>query len=104
MSSNLSERRGHRRERKAGHAQVPLKMSPITYRLPVYNLLDEEGLERLHQASMRILSEFGIAFYDEESRSILKDHGAKVQGEMVSFDPGLVAEYVARAPSQFTQV
>src|ERR1700741_4416840 len=100
MSSNPSERRGNRRERKAGHPSVPPQMAPIPYCLPVYQLLAEEEVERIHQASMRILSEFGIAFYDEESRSILKEQGAKVQGDMVTLEPGLVNEYLAKAPCQ----
>jgi trimethylamine--corrinoid protein Co-methyltransferase len=79
-------------------------MTPITYNLPIYELLSEEGVERLHQASMRILSEFGIDFYDEEVRTILKTQGANVRGETVYFDPGLVDEYLAKAPSQFTQL
>ncbi len=79
-------------------------MAPISYGLPLYQLLAEEEVERIHQASMRILSEFGIAFYDEESRSILKKHGAKVQGDMVMLEPGLVSEYLAKAPCQFTQL
>src|SRR5438093_11119068 len=104
MNSNPSERRGYRRERKAGHASPPPRMSPITYGLPVYGLLNEDEIEHLHQASMLILSEFGIAFYDEASRSILKEHGAKVQGDVVTFEPGLVHEYVGMAPSEFTQL
>jgi trimethylamine--corrinoid protein Co-methyltransferase len=79
-------------------------MSPITYNLPLFEMIPPEGIERLHQASMRILSEFGIAFYDEEARSILRSHGAKVEGDFVYFDPGLVQEYVSKAPSQFVQL
>jgi len=79
-------------------------MSAIQYSLPVCQFLAEEEVERIHQASMRILSEFGIAFYDEESRSILGKHGAKVQGDMVTFEPGLVNQYLAKAPSQYIQL
>ena len=79
-------------------------MAPITYNLPVYELLTPDGLERVHQASMRILAEFGIDFYDEEVRAILKEHGADVRGETVFFDPALVEQYVALAPGQFTQL
>lgn len=99
-------RRGRRRDRRARRraALVTSKMKPITYDLPIYELLDEEGLERLHQASMRILAEFGIAFYDEEVRAILKDHGADVRGETAYFNPAVVEEYIAKAPPQFTQL
>jgi trimethylamine--corrinoid protein Co-methyltransferase len=79
-------------------------MRPIAYSLPIYELLDEDGLERLHQASMRILSEFGVDFLDEEVRAILKENGVKVQGDTAFFDPGLIEEHLAHAPSQFTQL
>ncbi len=98
-----NRRRGRRRSHRAAAAAMP-EMKPITYRLPIYELLDEEGLERLHQASMRILAELGIDFYDEETRDILKAHGADVRGDTVYFDAALIEEYVARAPGQFTQL
>jgi len=79
-------------------------MSPILYVPPVFNLLDDESIERLHLASLRILSEFGIAFYDEEARSILKAHGVRLEGDIAYFDPGLVEEYVAKAPRSFIQL
>ncbi|HBY97023.1 MAG TPA: trimethylamine methyltransferase [Chloroflexi bacterium] len=76
----------------------------MTCDLPVYELLGSAGLDRLHQASMRILSEFGIDFYDEEVRAILKAHGATVRGDTVFFDPALIETYVAKAPHAFTQL
>jgi trimethylamine--corrinoid protein Co-methyltransferase len=53
---------------------------------------------------MRILSEFGVEFLDEEVRAILKEHGVKVREDTAFFDPGLIEEYLAHAPSQFTQM
>lgn len=103
MSNRREERRGGRRARRAVAAPTPT-MRPITYRLPVYELLDEEGLERLHQASMHVLTELGIDFYDEEVRAILKSHGAEVRGDTAYFDPALIEEYLARAPARFTQL
>ena len=104
MSSSRQERRDRRARSRASGVTPIAEMRPITYTLPVYELLDEEGLERIHQASMRILSEFGIDFYDEEVRLILKDHGAELRGDTAYFDPGLIEEYLARAPHQFTQL
>jgi len=48
---------------------------------------------------MHILSEHGIAFYDEESREILAAHGARVEGDIVFMDEATVMEYVSKAPS-----
>ena len=101
MSRN-PEGRGRRTERAA--VNQPREKPRIRYDLPVYDMLSVESVQRLHDASMRILSEFGIAFYDEEARSLLKSHGARVDGDMVYFDPEMIAEYVAKAPSEFTQL
>lgn len=103
MSRDVRERRRERRARQAA-AAAAAKMKPISYDLPVYELLKAEGLERLHHASLRILAEFGIDFYDEEARDILKAHGATVRGDTVFFDSGLIEEYVSRAPRSFTQL
>jgi trimethylamine---corrinoid protein Co-methyltransferase len=103
MGRDIQERRRERRAQRAA-AAAPARARPITYRLPLYELLAPEGLERLHEASMRILGEFGIDFYDEEARAILRDHGADVRGETVFFEPALIEEYVGKAPRQFTQL
>src|SRR5262245_50041953 len=102
MSAQARERRRERRARQT--ADVAEAVAQISYDLPPYTLLDAEGLERLHQASLRILAEFGIDFYDQEVRAILKEHGADVRGDTVFFDPALIEAYVARAPQQFTQL
>jgi trimethylamine---corrinoid protein Co-methyltransferase len=101
--SDATERRRERRARHAATAAAP-SIRQISYGLPVFEVLDEQGLERLHQASMRILSEFGIDFYDAETRDILKQHGADVRGDTVFFDAALIEKYVAMAPRQFTQL
>src|SRR5215213_1977224 len=101
--TDTTDRRRERRVRQAA-ATVAQPMRQITYDLPVYDLLSAEGLNRLHNASMRILSEFGIDFYDAEVRAILQDHGAEVRGDTVFFDEALILKYVALAPQQFTQL
>jgi trimethylamine--corrinoid protein Co-methyltransferase len=97
--SAASERRRERRARLA-RPQSP----PIAYGLPVYELLDGEGLERLHQVSLHLLGEFGIDFYDEECRAVLQAGGATVRGDTVRFSPEMVERAVAQAPRQFTQL
>jgi trimethylamine--corrinoid protein Co-methyltransferase len=103
MMTNTTDRRRERRERQAAAATAQ-PMRQITYDLPVYDLLNADGLNRLHDASMRILSEFGIDFYDAEVRAILQDHGADVRGDTVFFDEALILKYVGMAPHQFTQL
>jgi trimethylamine--corrinoid protein Co-methyltransferase len=75
------------------------------HKLPVYELVDDETVELVHQTSLRILSEIGIAFYDDEALAILREHGAEVdEDDVVRFDPALVEEYIAKAPGHFTQL
>ncbi|NNE11955.1 MAG: trimethylamine methyltransferase family protein [Ilumatobacter sp.] len=71
-------------------------------------LLDEEQIERIHTASLRILAELGMRVLDPETRAIFAEAGATIGGrgghsdEMVRFDPELVTELIATAPEQFT--
>jgi trimethylamine---corrinoid protein Co-methyltransferase len=99
-----SDRRSRRRERREETAVAAARLVQPLHKLPPYEIVSEEGLETIHQTSLTILSDVGIAFYDEEALAILQEHGADVRGDIVHFDPALVAEYVAKAPSQFTQL
>lgn len=96
-------RRSRREERRAAHAarKVAQMVQPL-HTLPIYNLVDEERVQIIHDKSMQILEEAGIAFYDEESRRILRDAGAKVVGDIAYLDRGLVAEYLRYVPKIFT--
>lgn len=78
-------------------------MQPV-HKLPVYDLLDEEALDLIHQVSMQILSEVGIAFLDDEAQDILEEHGVTVKDDIAYFDEALVHDYVAKAPGQYTQL
>src|SRR5690242_4542773 len=93
-----------RRERRTvgGVKQLPWR----TYRNPYrpMEVLTEEQIERIHDASMRILEEFGIEFLDAQARDRAVAKGAElVPGtQRLRFDRHLVAEYVGKAPAEFT--
>ncbi len=100
----MGRKRRQRRSRNPQTETAVVKATQPLHNLPLYEILDQEGLAKIHNASMTILSEIGIDFYDDEAQAILKQHGAKVQDDTVFFDPALVSEYVAKAPSEFTQL
>jgi trimethylamine--corrinoid protein Co-methyltransferase len=104
---NRRRTRRHRRRHDVPReetTQVTRLVQPLQ-RLPVYALADEEAIEQIHQASLQILAEIGIAFYDDEALAILKAHGAEVDADsVVRFDPALVESFLAYAPAQFTQL
>lgn len=72
--------------------------------IPVYKIADDESIETIHQTSLTILQEIGMAFYDEQARDLLAAHGARVEEEMVYFPPEMVAEFISKAPAEFTQI
>ena len=98
----LARRRAQRRERQA--TQAVHQLTQPLHTLPTYELVSEEGLHKIHQASLTILGEIGIDFYDDEVLAILAEHGATVKGSTVFFDPTSIMQYVAMAPSEFTQL
>lgn len=61
----------------------------------------EEGLKRIHQASMEILEETGVKFYHPEVLNLLQSKGIKVVGEIAFFKQDQVMNWISKAPSFF---
>ena len=75
----------------------------LTRRTPVYELLDEEGLEKLEAQADWILSEIGIEIRgDNVASQLFKNAGARVEGERLRFEPGHVRSLCGTAPKVFT--
>ncbi len=70
-------------------------------KIPAYDLVDSEQLDRIHDASMRILEEFGIEFRDETALLDWREAGAEVSGTRVRLPRQLVAEKLALAPHRY---
>ena len=72
--------------------------------LPPVQMLSEDQIEQLHQASMRILEEIGIKFMEPEALEIWAKAGAAVDRstQQVKIDRGLLLNAIKTAPSQFT--
>lgn len=70
---------------------------------PIENLT-EDGVVRIHDTSLDILSDIGIKVDYEQALDILADHGAKVDREdrIVRFPRSLVEDAIEDAPSTFT--
>ena len=98
-----SGRRGGRSQRRRARLTAPIVQLPTLRRqIPVYEVLNEEGVELIHEASMKILEETGIEFRDAESLEIWRQAGAEVSGERVRIDRRLLLDLVAKAPEVFT--
>ncbi|MGM0420470.1 MAG: trimethylamine methyltransferase family protein, partial [Bacillota bacterium] len=65
-------------------------------------VLSEDQIERMLDASMRILEETGVVYYDEEAVNIMKNAGCKVEGERVRIPAKLVEEALHTVPARVT--
>jgi len=64
-------------------------------------ILDEEGVETIHNASIRVLEELGIELWSEAARELFRDAGAIVEGEVVRVGRDVIEAALATAPSEF---
>ena len=65
-------------------------------------ILDPEGVETIHEASLRILEDLGIELWSAEARQRFADAGATVDGEVVRVGREVIEEALTTAPSAFT--
>ncbi len=82
-------RRGsaRRRERRRGEVLNQLPWRRLRNRYKPIEVLDEDGLEAIHDASMRILEEHGLEFLNDQALSILKAAGAEVDAAARNLRP-----------------
>ena len=100
------KRSGGRTARQAARsAPVTQGVPYITRNVPVYEILDEEGLALIEKNAGTILQEIGVEFRgDAEALQIWKDAGADINGERVRIPKGLCKKLIQdNAPAEFTQ-
>ena len=103
--------RSHTRSRSGGRAGKASRrggavIQQMPWRLPINTdhptePLDGDGVQAIHDGSMRILEEIGIEFLNPEAVDILQKAGCTVNGTNVRMDRDFVMEWIAHAPSQF---
>jgi len=95
--------RDTRRDRGgSGLRQLPWRSIVNPY--PHIEVLSADQVETIHLASMDLLENQGMRVLHDGARDLLARAGADVDNDsrMVRFDRGLVLEYVAKAPAEFT--
>ena len=98
-------RRGRRQESANSVptiAQHPFQQLKRPY--PPVPIISDDQVEHIHQASLKLLSETGLDVLHDDARTLMKKAGADVRKGTVRvrFDPGLINEAIATAPSEFT--
>ena len=77
-------------------------LAGLENRLPLCEVMDGAEVEKIDAASMDILENVGVVFRDDIALEDWKRAGAKVEGETVYLDRGLVRELITTIPSDFT--
>jgi len=96
-------RTGGRAARRALRTAPCFDMLPgLTRNIPLCEVMDGSQVERIDAASMDILENVGVQFRDQIALADWKAAGAKVDGERVYLDRGLVRDLIATIPSDFT--
>jgi trimethylamine--corrinoid protein Co-methyltransferase len=104
-TKSRSNRRGSRkRNRDTANPKIEqIAWQELVNPHPPIEILPGEDLDKIHDASMKVLGEIGIRFLEPRARRLLKEAGASVDEstEMVRFDTEFVMETIAAAPSSF---
>ncbi|MEM7347337.1 MAG: trimethylamine methyltransferase family protein [Chloroflexota bacterium] len=106
----MSKRERSSRRRGGGRRSQPAAavIGPITElvnKLPLTEVLSEEGADMIHRASMRLLQETGMLVIDyPPALETFRQNGATVEGELVKLDEDTLMHFVSQAPAQFTQL
>jgi len=101
MNSRLA-----RRPRRQGASAAPLahlEWRNLQHRFAPVDALTPDELTLLHEASMNILEDIGMAFMDDEALDLWQQAGAHVDrsSQMVKIDRGLLMGLLQHAPSEF---
>ena len=96
-------RSGGRSARRTLRSTRDVAMLPgLTNTLPWCEVMDGAQVERIDAASMDILENVGVVFRDDIALADWKRVGAKVVGDRVYLDSGLVRDLIATIPADFT--
>lgn len=66
-----------------------------------FRVLSSADLNRVHEATVRVLEETGIGFQEKEVQELFKKHGAKVEGEIVYISRKMLEDALKTVPSTF---
>jgi trimethylamine--corrinoid protein Co-methyltransferase len=77
-------------------------MPGLKRNIPECEVMDGSQVERIDAASLDILENVGIHFRDEIALEDWRRAGAKIEGELVYLDRGLVRELISLIPPDFT--
>jgi len=64
--------------------------------------MNKDQLDLIHNASMKILADTGVAFHSQQALKVFQKHGFKTDGQVVFFTEKQVQAALGQTPSNFT--
>ncbi|MDG1353247.1 MAG: trimethylamine methyltransferase family protein [Sulfitobacter sp.] len=103
MQTPVRSRSGGRAARRALRSAPDFTMLPgINNRIPTCEILNASQIEGIDAASMDILENVGVVFRDKIALADWTRAGAKVVGDRIYPDRGLIRQLIASIPERFT--
>ncbi len=97
-------RRGRETRRSARAQRSAASVPYITRKIPLTEILSEEGLEIIERNADALLEEIGIEFRDfPRALDLFRGAGCDIKGARVRFPRGLARQLCATAPSSYVQ-
>ena len=97
-------RRGRDARAAKRRNRVHTWLPELERKIPWVDLLTEEQVRTIHEASMDVIEEVGVEFRCEDAIAMWKATGASVDGVRVRIDRELLMELVGTAPSSYTLI
>ena len=69
---------------------------------PKISMLNRSEMEKIHEATLKILKDTGVAFRSEEALAYFQNHGFRIENETVFFKANQVQSALEQCPEQFT--
>lgn len=103
-TSARRSRRGRRTAPAAGDFEQKPFRQPMRGRNQPIDIASADEIEALHEASLRLLRDTGIAVLHDEARELMRKAGAEIgaDGIRVYFAPELIQTLISTVPLQFT--
>lgn len=98
----MTRRKGRNRSARGGAGIRQLPWREVHNPHGTLPVLDPDGVDAIHHASIRVLEELGVELWSPEARALFADAGAIVDGDVVRVGRDIVEQALSTAPSEFT--
>ncbi|WP_296746931.1 trimethylamine methyltransferase family protein [Mesorhizobium sp.] len=102
MSQNLKRSGGREARIRARTNPPPVYLPAVNRQVGPINLLSPDGVQKIHNTTLKILGGLGIVFRDARALADWRKAGARVEGERVYISQELLMELLAAVPSRYT--